>query len=112
MPVSAAAATNYGAGFVAIMAVYDEATAKLDKSTNLTTVQLSAFAAAIANVEARLSAVSWPGNAEGDVRRLVGVLESLAGAAEAHDFGAFNHDDQLAAAASAAVGSDLGAPRA
>ena len=111
VPASAAAA-NYRAGFLAIMAVYDDATAKLYKSTNLTTAQLSEFAAAIANVKARLLAVSWPDNAEGDVRRLVDVLQDLAGAAEAHDFGVFNRDDQLAAAASASAGADVGLPRA
>jgi hypothetical protein len=75
-----------------------------------TPAQLDQYASEVKSAEAQLSAMSWPGQAEADIRTLVGELGPLAADLAHGDTGAVSRATATLASASVTIRFDLGLP--
>jgi hypothetical protein len=77
---------------------------------NPTSGQLAEFASEVRAVQAELSALRWPGQAETDIRTLVNELGPLAGDLARGDTGAVSSTAGALTSASVTIRTDLGLP--
>jgi hypothetical protein len=103
-----AAAAGDGTGYLAIV---NPLTSALQSApSNPAPAQLDQLAAEVRSAQAQLSAVKWPGQAETDIRTLVGELGPLAADMARGDAGAVGSASAALTSASVTIRFDLGLP--
>ena len=107
-PATPVASEGDGTKYVAIVTPLTDALESAPASP--TAAQFDQFAAGMRSAQSQLSAVTWPGQAEADIRTLVSEMGPLAAEMARGDAGAVRSAANALTTASVTIRSDLGLP--